>query len=89
MDRLGKKTLPHYPLPARNPSHSAESKMAHDVGIVRNTMPNSRNSRSTGKQADALLARLMRAEKDGSLAQCVRAVVATNRRKAAKSNPAV
>lgn len=63
--------------------------MPHDVGIVRHTMPTSRNSRSTGKQADALLAKFMRAEKDGSLAQCVRAVVANNRRQAAKSNPAV
>ena len=52
-------------------------------------LPHSTFRKPAGKQADALLARFMRAEKNGSLAQCVRAVVATNRRQAAKANPAV
>jgi hypothetical protein len=43
-----------------------------------------KKAQSTGSQADVLLAQFMRVEDDGSLAQRVREVVATNRRKATK-----
>lgn len=62
----------------------------HDVLTMRRAVPTRPSlSKPGGKQAETLLARFMHAEKDGSLAQCIRAVVATNRRQATKANPAV
>lgn len=44
-----------------------------------------KKAKPAGSQADALLAQFMSVEDDGSLAQRVREVVATNRRKATKT----
>jgi len=56
----------------------------YEAGLQRPTATPVKKAKATGSQADALLAQFMAVEDDGSLAQRVREVVATNRRKAAK-----
>jgi len=53
----------------------------HD-GPAQRPRTTAKKTQAAGSQADALLARFMSAEDDGSLAQRVREVVAGNRRKA-------
>ena len=56
----------------------------HDSRPRTATKTPTRKAKPAGSQADALLAQFMAVEDDGSLAQRVREVVATNRRKAPK-----